>query len=305
MKKLLRFWSFLTAQRPAVYGGIYFFAIPTFAAAFWLVQGFKPEKISFWEAVYFSVVTITTLGYGDIQPGLIYTRMLAAAEAVVGVLMIGLFLSALSHSRSEENASEEAKRIAKLQLKESVYSVIKHSLLLRPKIDRFKVISDRLSTREKDVPREYREGFPIANFTEIFGPTGLLNDNPYRPKIEVYFESISDLKEEFERLLISVDLSHWPDFQVAVIGWLQVEREYDRSRAILHKPKMRFGQRPLLEWDKEMLEQFTGEIRVQGSHMMDDYCILHMQLSALYRFTRTIRQQLDRVLTTGDSVPTD
>lgn len=56
------------------------------------VQGF-PRKIDggFLRMLYLSMVTITTLGYGDIRPLTNLTRMLVGAEAVIGILLIGWF----------------------------------------------------------------------------------------------------------------------------------------------------------------------------------------------------------------------
>jgi hypothetical protein len=46
------------------------------------------------DAVYFSVVTWTTLGYGDIQPRGRY-RYVAATEALVGMIFSGTFIAVL------------------------------------------------------------------------------------------------------------------------------------------------------------------------------------------------------------------
>ena len=45
---------------------------------------------------YFSAVTVTTLGYGDIVPTELTSRVMVGTEAILGVLTIGLFLNALS-----------------------------------------------------------------------------------------------------------------------------------------------------------------------------------------------------------------
>jgi hypothetical protein len=49
-----------------------------------------------WRMFYLSAVTVTTLGFGDITPVSEAARALVAAEAVGGVVLIGLFLSALA-----------------------------------------------------------------------------------------------------------------------------------------------------------------------------------------------------------------
>ena len=45
---------------------------------------------------YLSVVTITTLGYGDIVPTTNFTRLLVSIESILGIILIGLFLNALA-----------------------------------------------------------------------------------------------------------------------------------------------------------------------------------------------------------------
>jgi Ion channel len=45
---------------------------------------------------YFSAITITTLGFGDITPVSSLSRALVAIEAVCGVVLIGLFLNAVA-----------------------------------------------------------------------------------------------------------------------------------------------------------------------------------------------------------------
>ena len=50
---------------------------------------------SFWEALYYSVVTFTTLGYGDLQPRGIL-RFLACLETFVGYLVLGILASTVA-----------------------------------------------------------------------------------------------------------------------------------------------------------------------------------------------------------------
>ena len=63
-------------------------------AGVYTLFGALAEK-GFYTALYFSVVTFTTLGYGDLQPAFAF-RLVAASEALVGLLLSGLFLFTLS-----------------------------------------------------------------------------------------------------------------------------------------------------------------------------------------------------------------
>ena len=51
---------------------------------------------NYWRMFYFSSVTLTTLGYGDIVPVTNTARILISIEAILGVIVIGLFLNALA-----------------------------------------------------------------------------------------------------------------------------------------------------------------------------------------------------------------
>ena len=46
-------------------------------------------------SLYFSVVTLTTVGYGDFVPSGNYSRLVAAWEALNGYVMMALLIAAL------------------------------------------------------------------------------------------------------------------------------------------------------------------------------------------------------------------
>jgi Ion channel len=60
-------------------------------------QGF-PSGLhgSFSRMLYFSAVTITTVGYGDVVPLTGAARFFAALEATLGIILLGLFISSLA-----------------------------------------------------------------------------------------------------------------------------------------------------------------------------------------------------------------
>jgi voltage-gated potassium channel Kch len=54
-----------------------------------------PDNPVFWDMIYFSFVTLTTLGYGDITPAAPVARALAYTEAIVGQLFIAILIGTL------------------------------------------------------------------------------------------------------------------------------------------------------------------------------------------------------------------
>jgi hypothetical protein len=73
------------------------------------LQGLRPSQV-FAELNYFSLVTLTTLGYGDIAPVAPIARMLAAAEAIVGqffvAAVVGILISRGSAQRFSARGRE-------------------------------------------------------------------------------------------------------------------------------------------------------------------------------------------------------
>ena len=70
---------------------------------------------TFGRMLYLSACTITTLGYGDIVPTSSTTRALVGSEAVLGIVLMGLFLGSATYGKGRSNGSpREAKSGGKL-----------------------------------------------------------------------------------------------------------------------------------------------------------------------------------------------
>lgn len=98
---------------------VWLLVILTFATAYWLVGGLtgngssaEPSHTlqSWLDAAYFSVVTATSLGYGDLVPQGT-TRILALVEATIGLLLLSAVISKFV-SRRQEAMLEEVHRLS-------------------------------------------------------------------------------------------------------------------------------------------------------------------------------------------------
>ena len=66
----------------------------------------QPREISFVESLYFSVITMATVGYGDITPLSDLARLVAAVQVVVGILLLLFgFSEILSYTRDRGRRS--------------------------------------------------------------------------------------------------------------------------------------------------------------------------------------------------------
>ncbi len=88
-----------------MYVFLYLLNVVIFSFVYLLIfrDDFNNISINLVQSIYFSVVTVTTLGYGDLTPKLDSAQLLLTitAQVIIGVVTIGLFLNAISHKLSE------------------------------------------------------------------------------------------------------------------------------------------------------------------------------------------------------------
>ena len=106
---------------------VYVSVILISAALYFSIPGIFKNNITLGDSLYFSVVTITTLGYGDLSPISGIGKTIAGIEALLGVILMGVFLLVVSNQLIE---NEERKRIdaAKENLK-AQYNAWKHDIM--------------------------------------------------------------------------------------------------------------------------------------------------------------------------------
>ncbi|RFA29936.1 hypothetical protein CAI21_08930 [Alkalilimnicola ehrlichii] len=156
-------------RRPGFYGIIYLCNVAAFGVVyaclfaddFGVEGGLTPLL-----ALYFSVVTVTTLGFGDITPSLNSTYLLIAvvAQVVAGVTTIGLFLNALSQKWSDIKDAQVRARYEE----EEARRIARYLSILRPIIaDHLKVLAECYKVTATEVGKRFRIR-PRDMFTERY-----------------------------------------------------------------------------------------------------------------------------------------
>ncbi len=127
----------ISRVRPIVWILLYVIVIPIFALIYyWLpdtqfrIPDNAPTDFGSW--LYYSIVTITTLGFGDYTPSHGWAQTVTAVEVMCGLLFLGFFLNAVGSLKSENDVSAEVEKQRKLheaqetdKLKKSIPAVMR------------------------------------------------------------------------------------------------------------------------------------------------------------------------------------
>lgn len=106
-------------------------AIAGFSAASAIIYAYA-ERITYLNALYFTVINMTTVGFGDIRPFTPLGKFMAMFNSVLGVVLFGYLVSALNASLQPEptrngtgsRSPDEARIRAKAEILQAIADAI-------------------------------------------------------------------------------------------------------------------------------------------------------------------------------------
>ncbi|WP_407715787.1 potassium channel family protein [Comamonas testosteroni] len=285
----------ITSQKPSVYGISYLSLIPLYAIFFWLMpdqnlklNGHEPGFIS---SLYFSLITITTLGYGDITPIGPVSQLVTASESILGIILIGLFLNSLSHQHGLEVQEFEKKKQLEKEEKLAKDRFTAFNQIVDAKIDRYFTyiipVTTPISNRKSPT---INENFSFSDMRDLFKATLRLTDHHFTPAIEYYFKSLNDLTNSLEDLVKYGYAQHWPALENLCLEFIYSSKNLDFSDFILNQPKTMLGDKTGSEFDAEMIKNHEGELQFLSSNTKNAYVALYIQIRSGIDFEKKYRQ---------------
>lgn len=159
--------------KPKYYGWAYIFLIVLYFIIYKIFQISLSLPNSWVDSAYLSLVTITTLGFGDITPSTDAGKLVVSSQAFFGVMILGLFLNSLSHERSKAltDKENEIKESKKEELRKSLEM---HSCLL---LDVFKSANPFAWDKHAkySAPMDELEQFCKETYSSIHSPQSRIN----------------------------------------------------------------------------------------------------------------------------------
>ena len=214
-QRLSHFFHVVSTIRPIVWIGLYVCITPLFAVVYWalpLSQFRIPEGAGtdYGSWLYYSIVTITTLGFGDYTPAHIWAQAVTAIEVVCGLVFLGFFLNAVGSMKSEIDIESEIEKQKQLHFEMEKEKLLKSTPMIIHSLNTFMAYCYEVTTPpDKRTGEEvaYNKDFSFTDLAGLFEPTDLPFDRTNLPAVERLMKSASQTSLALDSLQQRIDLT--------------------------------------------------------------------------------------------------
>ena len=243
--KLKHFFHVVSNIRPVVWIGSYVALMPIFAVFYWLMPDGQfriPDggTTDYGSWLYYSIVTITTLGFGDYTPMHALSQAVTAVEVMCGLVILGFFLNAVGSMKSEIDVESEVEKQKRVH-----FSMEKQKLLLSApsilhNINTFLAYCYAVTTplaKRNDSDVKYNPDFKFADMADMFKPSDLPIDNTRLPAVSRLIKSASNTSLCLDSLQNRIDLTLWPEILEDCFAFVADYQMFASTDTFLQKPK--------------------------------------------------------------------
>ncbi|MDE6191117.1 MAG: potassium channel family protein [Muribaculum sp.] len=217
--KTRHFFHVVSNIRPVVWIGLYVALTPVFALIYmWLPDSqFRiPDGAGtdFGSWLYYSIVTITTLGFGDYTPAHGWAQAVTAVEVMCGLILLGFFLNAVGSMKSEIDVESEIEKQRAVHFATEREKLLKITPSVMHNLNMFLAYCYAVTTpvaKRDDSDARYNPDFSFKEMTDMFKPSGLPYDRSRKPAAERLMKSAAQTSLVLDSLHQRVDLTLWED----------------------------------------------------------------------------------------------
>lgn len=236
----LHFFHVLSNIRPTVWIALYVCVTPIYALFYWLLpegQFRLPDGLpmDYGSCLYYSIVTITTLGFGDYTPVHPWAQAITACEVMTGLIVLGLFLNAVGSMKSEIDVTSALEKQRLLHFNQERDKLIKNTPLIIHHINNF-LTNCYLATTPIDKRTSgepiYNPEFTISDMVDIYRPSTLQDAPSQRPVVEALISSASRTSLFLDSVQNRVDVTLWPDLLENFFSFVANEQMFEATDVI-------------------------------------------------------------------------
>lgn len=271
---------------------IYFFCSPEELCNF-------NKELSPVSALYFSVVTITTLGYGDILPTSELMQVVISIQALLGIIILGMLINAAwsNYVEKVEKKTEAAlKHQAQLEndRKLKAYSNAISWVFNNMRHSFFEVTTPVVNREGASL--ELNQDFKEKDLVGMFD-ISLKYKNGFTISIEAFYNNEDELVSELKFILANFDLDHHQSLQKSIIDYIGLYfSDQSRGALLLHSANCPNGKD--IETIRLSLENHEdGDQFKEGfsSTILNPILIFSLMVKTKYKHLTSIRDELQNI----------
>lgn len=263
---LAHFFHIVSNIRPVVWIGLYVCITPIFALIYWGLPDDQfriPEGASsdYGAWLYYSIVTITTLGFGDYTPAHPGAQAVTAVEVMCGLIFLGLFLNAVGSMKSEIDVESEIEKQKALHDAQEKEKLMKSIPMVIDSLNVFLAYCYAVTTlpeKRNSEDARYNPDFTLNDMAGMFQPTGLPFDRTNLPAVERLMYSADRTSLALDSLQQRVDLTLWPELLEDCFSFVATYQIFANNDSMFRHPeRMKFDDN---EADGNSLEKLSLKI---------------------------------------------
>lgn len=307
------FFHVVSNVRPIYWICLYILLTPLFALIYWALPDYQfriPDggDPSYGSWLYYSIVTITTLGFGDYTPAHGWAQLVTAIEVMFGLTVMGFFLNSVGSMKSEIDIETEMEkqrmlheRLQKDRLLKGIPAIL-HNLNIF--LAYCYAVTTPVSKRGKDGSESYNPNFKFSDMRDLYKPSGLPIDHTQRPAIEGLLKSASRTSLILDSLQNRTDLSLWPELLEDCFAFVANYQMFASDDAVLNLPAIRSTTKcdsgsDEKENEKHISDLIASVVNKDGSHELEPLTELYTFIKEDGYLARKIEVTLTKISAAG------
>ncbi len=216
--RLRHFFHLVSNVRPVYWIMLYVGLVPVFALIYWMLPDAQfriPDHAAtdYGSWLYYSIVTISTLGFGDYTPAHGWAQAVTAVEVMCGLIILGFFLNAVGSMKSEIDVESEVEKQRRLHERQEREKLLKSTPIVLHILNEFLSMCRVVTTpavRRSDDSR-FDPGFGISDMADMFRPTGLPGDMSGQSAVSRFLKCAGRTSLALDSMQSRIDLTLWPE----------------------------------------------------------------------------------------------
>lgn len=307
--RLRHFFHVVSNVRPIIWIGLYIVLIPIFGLFYhWLPDSqFRiPDggTVDYGSWLYYSIVTITTLGFGDYTPVGAAAQAFTAIEVGCGLLIIGFFLNAVGSMKSEIDIDTELEKQRQVHDAQEKDKLLKSIPMIIHNINLFLAycyaVTTPQSKRDTTQP-EYNPDFTFADMADLYKPSGLSIDHTKAPAVEGLLKATARTALCIDSMQNRVDLTLWPQLLEDSFSFVADYQMFSSSDALAERIESRIHEGKDIaptaaeKTISQEITGYTGPLDTTGDSRLIPYFDLYDFIKKSASAARSIEIQLSQI----------